>query len=107
MYALHEQDVVAFQLHGLAGEGAHSRHEIELGHVHLLAGQQVFELFVQELDVHGLKRFIVALPVLVERSVVAVYEVIVKLYHLRIEAQHPGLLCYAQRRTGLSARRRA
>ena len=75
--AFHEEDVAILQAQRVAGEDAVALLEVELRELHLLAGQQVVELLVQEGDVHRGQRFVVALAVLVDRGVLAVHEIVV------------------------------
>ena len=77
--------------------------EVELGDNDLLAGEQVVEVGVKKLDVHGSKGLEIVLSVLVLWSHLAGEEVIVQLYHLGRYAKDPALLCDTQRTAGLAA----
>ena len=102
--AFHEEHVVLFQLHAARGvELAAAFLEVELGNEYLLAGEQVVEVLVQELHVHGPQALEVVVAVLVARGVLTVAEVVVQFYDLGGQPEHVALLGDAQGAAGLSA----
>ena len=102
--AFHEEHVVLFQLHppGLVEDGL-ALFEIEFGDNHFPAREQVVQVFVQKLHVHCSQRLEIIFPLLVLRGMLAVYEIIVQLYHLGVQAQHLALLRDAERTARLAA----
>ena len=89
--AFHDEDVLFMELHHVAVEISLSFLEVETGNLDLFSVQKVVELFSEEFKVHGLECLEVVFPVCITRGQMSVYEIVVQLYHFRIESEYPAL----------------
>ena len=78
MYAFHHKHFVLAQTEFLAALFALARLEVVLGQFHLFAVEKGIELGVEQRDVEGVKALEVIVALVVERSLVAVEEVVVE-----------------------------
>ena len=106
MDTLHNQYLLVPQRNTLPGRNRTSLLEIELRQLHLLAGEQIIELGIKQLQVHCLQRLEIIIAVAVLRRMLAVDEIIVQFNDLRHHSEDTALQRKAQRRRRLSARRR-
>jgi hypothetical protein len=91
MDAFHDEDVLFVELHLVAFEELASLLEIEARDLDFLTGEKVIELLAEKLEVHGTETFEVVFSILVARSELPVYKVVIELDHLRIEAEDTAL----------------
>ncbi len=94
VYALDEQYASLLEAHAVAAVFAMAGLEIVGGQLHLFAGENAGKIGVELLEIQCVKRFVVVVAVLVERSGVAVHEIIVERNHLRL--QQVGHQLYGQ-----------
>ena len=80
--------------------------EVEAGQFHFFAAQQGLQLFVEQLEVEGVERFIVVVAFLVERGLFAVYEVVVQRNGVGVQAVGHQLYAEAFAEGGFSRGRR-
>ena len=106
MYALHEQHSVFAQLERVATIFTFAFFEVVGGHFHLLTGNQVVEVVIEQVEVEGIERFKVLFAVLVLGRSVAVHKVVVERNHLWHQQVSHQLNGKALRRSGFAARRR-
>ena len=107
MDAFHDEDIFLVQFHEIAVEITFAFLEIETWDFHFLAVQQIIQLPVEEVQVHGMQGLEVVVAFLVFRCMFAVDEVIVQFDDLRHEAEDADLVRKAFGRRGLSAGGRA
>ena len=91
MDAFHDEDVLFVELHLVAFEEFAAFLEIEARDLDFLAGEKVIELLSEKLEVHGTETFEVIFTVLVTRSELPVYKVVIELDDLWIEAEDTAL----------------
>ena len=106
MQPLEDQHVVLFQFQFGSGHAA-SLVKVEARQPHRFSRQQRVDVIVQQLGVHRLDRLEVALAVLVQRTLVAVHEVIVQRDRHGAPAGHFQLDAQLVRRRRLAGSRRA
>ena len=103
MDPFHDQDVIGPEPHAVAGKRAAALLEVVFRNLDLFAGQQLVQLQVEEIQIHGVEALEVPFPVLVQRGLVPVDKVVVQFDDLRFQAEHPALEGDPQRGRGLSA----
>ena len=91
MDSLHDEDVLLMELHHVAFEILSAVFEVKARKLHLLAFQQVVELASQKVQIHCSERLEVIFSILVTRSELPVYKVVVQLDDAWIQAEDAAL----------------